>query len=88
MGIVEQLAHSNWRAGLLPEQFEISVVFRSERVLDKIRVIFFQLFYQVDSLYWRYSFVDVVQQFNFITECLPYMLKHLDSRPYVWSRFH
>jgi len=85
MGIVEQLTHCNRRAGLLPEQFEISIVFRGERVLNKEWMILFQLLYEVYSHDGGDSFVDVMKQFNFLAAGASYMLEHLDSGSYISS---
>src|SRR5204862_5097560 len=65
---VEQLAHRDRNARLLPQQPEMVVVFGRERILEEEQPIRLERLAQVDGLVQRHALVDVVQQLDVVSE--------------------
>ena len=65
---VEQLAHRDRHARLLPDEVEVVLLLGRQRVLDEERVVLLQLLAQADRLAGRDPLVDVVQQLDVVAE--------------------
>ena len=83
---VEQLAHRNRRARLLPQQAEVAVVFGRERVFEEEQAVRLQRLAERDRLDQRHALVDVVQQLDLVAELRAQMLEQLRQHPDVRRR--
>ena len=74
---VEQLAHRQRHARLLPDQPEMVFLFRGQGVFKEEQVILFQLLAKLTRLARRDPLVDVVEQLDLVAERQPQVLEQL-----------
>ena len=73
-------------AGLLPQQAEVIVLLRRERILEEEQPVRLERLAQVDALIERDALVHVVQQLDFVTELGAEVLEELRQHPAVRRR--